>query len=63
MIDEFANVNVGEEFFYDNNQYRKVDDRRAVLVDDESGVDENGWHFYPEDEVRRNYQSELNDPV
>ncbi|EMI20523.1 hypothetical protein RMSM_02555 [Rhodopirellula maiorica SM1] len=61
MIDEFANVKLGEEFIHDNKSYRKVDDRRAVLVDDASGDDRNGWHFYPEDEVRRGIQSAIKD--
>ncbi|GAA4458982.1 hypothetical protein [Novipirellula rosea] len=53
MVDEFINVRNGEEFEFNDKRYRKVDDRRAVLVCTETGDSNGTYNFYPEDKIRR----------
>ncbi|GAA4453227.1 hypothetical protein [Novipirellula rosea] len=50
MNDEYFNVEVNEEFSYEGDKYRKLDDRRSLLLSD---GDEKVVHFYPKDEVYR----------
>ncbi|GAA4447376.1 hypothetical protein [Novipirellula rosea] len=51
-MDEYFNVDVGEEFHYEAQHYRKLDERRSALL---AGDKAQGKviHFYPEDEVLR----------
>ncbi len=53
MVDEFINVRSGEEFEFNDKRYRKVDDRRAVLICAKTGDSKETYNFYPEDKIRR----------
>ncbi|WP_372719248.1 hypothetical protein [Novipirellula sp.] len=48
---DFYNVNAGEEFEHESKRYRKLDDRRAMLIDKTSG-ERRAIHFLPEDKVK-----------
>ncbi|GAA5510034.1 hypothetical protein Rcae01_05540 [Novipirellula caenicola] len=47
---EFYEINAGEEFEHDSRRFRKLDDRRAMLVDRQTDA-RRVIHFYPEDRV------------
>ncbi|GAA4460236.1 hypothetical protein GCM10023156_41000 [Novipirellula rosea] len=48
---DFYNVNAGEEFEHDSKRYRKLDDRRAMLID-RSTSDRRVIHLMPESRVQ-----------